>query len=101
MNAFALPASATLIEAPALARSVEGAIAALDAGAPLRVDASALAAFDTSVVALLLHARRLAATAGRGFELVGAPPKLLQLASLYGVSGLIGSSPSEAPGSAA
>lgn len=101
MNAYALPATATLEQTPALAQSVEAALAGLAAGEPLRVDASALTAFDTSAVALLLHARRLAAAAGRGFELVGAPPKLTQLAQLYGVGALIGSSSSEAPGSAA
>ena len=101
MATFTLPATATLGETPALAQSVEAALAGLAAGEPLRVDASALSAFDTSAVALLLHARRLASAAGRGFELLGAPPKLTQLASLYGVGELIVSSSSATPASAA
>ena len=57
---------------------------------PLRVDASALQAFDTSAIALLLHGRRLAQAAGRDFDVRGAPPKLAQLAQLYGVAELLG-----------
>ena len=56
----------------------------------LTVDASALTAFDTAALALLLQARRLAQAAGRAFEVQGAPPKLTQLAQLYGVAELLG-----------
>jgi phospholipid transport system transporter-binding protein len=56
----------------------------------LAIDASALTEFDTATLALLLQARRLAQAAGRGFELRGAPPKLAQLAQLYGVAELLG-----------
>jgi phospholipid transport system transporter-binding protein len=56
----------------------------------LAIDASALAVFDTAALALLLQARRLAEAGGRSFELRGAPPKLAQLAQLYGVAGLLG-----------
>jgi phospholipid transport system transporter-binding protein len=89
-----LPATATLAEASALAKGAEQAlmegVGAGNARAPLVIDASALANFDTSVLSVLLHARRLAAGAGCGFELSGAPPKLAQLASLYGVAELLG-----------
>jgi phospholipid transport system transporter-binding protein len=57
---------------------------------PLVVDAAALAEFDSAALAVLLQARRQADAAGRGFELRGAPPKLVQLAQLYGVAGLLG-----------
>jgi len=56
----------------------------------LAIDASALTDFDTAALALLLQARRLAQAAGRGFEVRGAPPKLAQLAQLYGVAELLG-----------
>jgi|APLow6443716910_1056828.scaffolds.fasta_scaffold291767_2 phospholipid transport system transporter-binding protein len=56
----------------------------------LAIDASALTAFDTAALALLLQARRLAQAGGRAFEVRGAPPKLTQLAQLYGVDVLLG-----------
>lgn len=87
-----LPATATLQETTALVRDVEAALAALapaGPGAALELDASALATFDTSVIALLLHARRLAQAEGRGFAVNRAPDKLVQLARLYGVESLL------------
>ena len=82
-----LPTTATLNEAAALAATLPGAVAS--GSGVLRVDASALTAFDSSTIALLLQAQRLAQAAGRSFEVVGTPPKLLELASLYGVDGLL------------
>jgi phospholipid transport system transporter-binding protein len=58
------------------------------------VDASALKAYDSSTIALLLQAQRLAQAAGRGFEVTGLPDKLLELARLYGVDSLLAPSPS-------
>lgn len=84
-----LPATATLQETSALVRSVESALAGAAPGATLDIDAGALASFDTSVIALLLHARRLAQAAGRGFVVSRAPDKLVQLARLYGVESLL------------
>jgi phospholipid transport system transporter-binding protein len=84
-----LPTTATLDETGALVRDLEAALAALPAGEPLVVDAGAVAAFDTSLVAWLLHARRLAEAAGRGFAISAAPQKLAQLAELYGVASLL------------
>jgi len=85
-----LPASATLQEASALEQGVEQALTAMGPGAAFEVDASALTSFDSSVLALLLQSRRLAGVAGRGFAVSGAPAKLVQLARLYGVDGLLG-----------
>jgi phospholipid transport system transporter-binding protein len=89
-----LPATATLAEASALAASAEQTLMqGVGAGgerAPLGIDASALQSFDTSLLAVLLHARRLATGAGCAFEITGAPPKLGQLAQLYGVAELLG-----------
>jgi phospholipid transport system transporter-binding protein len=82
-----LPASATLDNAAALAATLPAAVA--QGNGVLRVDASSLTAYDSSTIALLLQARRLAQAAGRGFEVAGAPANLVALAKLYGVDGLL------------
>ena len=86
-----LPATATLNEAAALAATLPEAVAA--GSGVLQMDASALTAFDSATLALLLQAQRLAQAAGRDFVVVGLPPKLVELASLYGVDGLLALSP--------
>ena len=86
--AFSLPAVASLQQAPALLHEVDAAITAAGPDG-LRLDASALAEFDTSAVALLLHAQRTALAQGKALHVVGAPPKLSELAQLYGVDGLL------------
>lgn len=53
------------------------------------VDASSLAQLDSSAIAVLLETRRRALLAGLGFEVRGAPEKLLALARLYGVGELL------------
>ncbi len=93
-----LPATATLDETPALAQTLPAAVAG--GSGPLTVDASALAGFDSSAIALLLQARRLAQGAGRGFSVHGAPAKLVELARLYGVDELLSLAPSSAVSSA-
>lgn len=92
-----LPAKATLAEADTLLSALDSALPAA-AGGSLRIDASALQHFDTSLVALLLHARRAAQAAGGTVTIVGAPPKLADLARLYGVESLL---PLDAPASPA
>ncbi|MEP6587444.1 MAG: STAS domain-containing protein [Polaromonas sp.] len=52
-------------------------------------DASALQQFDSSALAVLLECRRQALAAGKVFSVRGAPERLQQLASLYGVQALI------------
>ena len=52
-------------------------------------DASALTEFDSSALAILLECRREALAAGKSFSVQAAPPRLRQLAGLYGVAGLI------------
>jgi len=76
-----LPATATLAEAPSL-------LAQLDAGAD-EIDAAALQAFDSSAVALLLEARRRAGARGVKLVVRNPPPKLVELARLYGVDELL------------
>ena len=85
MGALQLPATADLEQAPALLRAID---AALD-GDGLQIDASALAQFDTSAIALLLHAQRGVKARGGTLRVLGAPPKLLELAQLYGVAELL------------
>jgi phospholipid transport system transporter-binding protein len=82
-----LPANATLEHAAELAAGLTAEVAK-DSGV-LTVDASALTAYDSSTIALLLQARRVAEAAGRGFTVTGAPPQLVELARLYGVDGLL------------
>ena len=52
-------------------------------------DASALQAFDSSALAVLLECRREAQVAGKSFSVQGLPARLRQLAQLYGVAELI------------
>jgi phospholipid transport system transporter-binding protein len=82
-----LPPQATLEQATALAQTLPAAVA--DGSGVLRVDASGLQSFDSSTIALLMQARRMAQAAGRGFEVAGAPAKLAELARLYGVEELL------------
>lgn len=56
-------------------------------------DASALQTFDSSALAALLACRREAMAAGKTFSVRGLPPRLRQLATLYGVAELIPSAP--------
>ena len=53
------------------------------------VDAGALAAFDSSALAVLLECRRAAVSEGRGFMVKALPPALASLAGLYGVQELL------------
>lgn len=82
-----LPPTLTLDSAAAVWRSLQADTAGQGA---LTIDAASLTQFDSAALALLLQARRLAQHSGRAFELHGAPPKLQQLAQLYGVHGLLG-----------
>ncbi|MDP1901356.1 MAG: STAS domain-containing protein [Rubrivivax sp.] len=82
-----LPPQATLEQAAALAQMLPAALA--ESSGTLRIDASALEGFDSSTIALLMQARRLAQAAGRGFEVTAAPAKLAELARLYGVGELL------------
>ncbi len=91
-----LPDTVTLDEVSALLPQVEAAAASAPAGG-LQIDASALKGFDTSLLALLLEARRLAEARGLAFAIVAAPAKLAELADLYGVAGLLSLSVSTAP----
>ena len=91
-----LPASLTHREAPdavsMLCQTLRRDTAARQ-DSPVLVDASALRQFDSSALAVLLECRRVAEAAGRVIELRHAPPKLEQLARLYGLDDVLGLAP--------
>lgn len=83
-----LPATLTIAEARAtLARLAQDATA--ESGAELTLDASALARFDTSALAVLLECKRIAQARGKRFALLHAPARLVDLARLYGLGPLL------------
>ena len=55
----------------------------------VQVDAGDLDRFDSSALAALLALRRSLLERGQGLELVATPPRLKELATLYGVSELL------------
>lgn len=87
MTTLLLPARITMNDARATLAALQPQLQA--ATAPV-LDASALTELDTAAIALLLDCQRQARAAGKPLQLVGAPPKLAQLAALYGVDGLLG-----------
>jgi phospholipid transport system transporter-binding protein len=86
---FALPQMVTVFEAAAVLARLEAALAAAPAGGAFVIDAEPLQRFDTSVVALLLQAQRLVRAQGLQLDLQGVPPRLSELARLYGVGELV------------
>ena len=79
-----LPPRLTLDEAAAVLRTLPAD------GAVRVIDASALRDFDSAALAVLLQARRQARAGGHDLQVLAAPPKLRQLAQLYGVDGPLG-----------
>ena len=59
------------------------------AEALVTVDASSLKEFDSAALAVLLECQRLAQAWGKGFMVRHAPPKLAELARLYGIDTLL------------
>ena len=86
MSPIALPQRLTMSDAAAeLAR-----LRPLLRAAPQPViDASSLQVLDTAALALLLDCQRMARARGQELRVTGAPPKLAQLAQLYGVEALL------------
>ncbi len=83
---LALPAKLSIAEAGA-AISALASVAAQGSGA-LVVDASTLKTFDSAAIATLLELRRRAP--GREFSVSGAPAAMVELATIYGVTDLLG-----------
>ena len=83
---IALPATVTMNDA----RATRAALAAQLAGAELPlIDASGLQVLDTAALAVLLDCQRQVQALGRRLRITGVPPKLQQLAQLYGVDALL------------
>ncbi len=91
---YALPETLTLAQANATVRAIEAVLGegSIERGA-LAIDAGGLRNFDTSAIAVLLEARRLAQAAGRALVVHGAPPAMVELSGLYGVDALLGFEP--------
>ncbi len=87
-----LPVRLTQEEAPACMRMLQQGLAGQNSTSAV-VDASALAQFDSSALAVLLECRREASVLGRGFAVKGLPQRLRELATLYGIAGLLPAAP--------
>ena len=83
-----IPAELTNIQATAVLQRL-GEQWATETGAALAVDASAMERFDSSSLAVLLQLRRDALAQGKTFSVKGLPPRLRELAGLYGVAELL------------
>ncbi len=87
-----LPQELTLSQATAcLTLLLQGLRA--QTGPAVVVDASALSRFDSSALAVLLEFRRECLAAGKLFRVRGLPPRLSDLATLYGIVELLLSDP--------
>ena len=83
-----LPAELTLDEASACARMLAQGLRS-EPGKQAVADASALQKFDSSALAVLLACRREALANGKTFTVAGLPPRLRELATVYGVAELL------------
>lgn len=83
-----LPDTLTMAEAPDTLRMLQQGLRD-QAGDTLVVDASGLKRFDSAALAVLIECHRLAVAWGKRFEVRHLPPKLADLAGLYGVASLL------------
>lgn len=90
-----LPGAVHLADAPALwaglqaGLRVEAGQIGAAAGHQLQLNAAELRSFDSAVLTLLLGAARLCSQQGLTLQIQNAPPKLLELARVYGVDELL------------
>ena len=97
MTVLVLPAELTQKQASAclcgLEQSLKSEAAQVSAGSEratsVLVDATALVRFDSSALAVLLALRRETLGWGKDFAIRGLPPRLENLASLYGIVELL------------
>ena len=83
-----LPASLTLRDAQVALDVLRDAFSAADSEV-WRIDAGAVVHLDSSALAVLLECARIAAAGGRRLEILNVPPRLADLARLYGVDVLL------------
>jgi phospholipid transport system substrate-binding protein len=88
-----LPTKLTHDEAPACMRMLQQGLKGQTDSSSTVVDATALAQFDSSALAVLLECRRESSALGRGFSVKGLSPRLRELAALYGIAGLLPAAP--------
>ncbi|WBY03514.1 STAS domain-containing protein [Ramlibacter tataouinensis] len=94
-----LPVELTHDQAPACSRMLAQALRA-EPQQQAVADAAALQRFDSSALAVLLECRREALALGKGFSVAHMPPRLRELAGVYGVSELLAAPPAPAAASA-
>ncbi|RZJ19052.1 MAG: STAS domain-containing protein [Haliea sp.] len=87
-----LPAELTHAHASACSRMLAQAVRS-ESGDTAVADASALERFDSSALAVLLECRREALARGKTFLVSRLPPRLRELADLYGVAELLPATP--------
>jgi phospholipid transport system transporter-binding protein len=87
-----LPAELTHAHASACSRMLAQALRS-DPSPQAVADASALRAFDSSALAVLLECRREALSLGKTFAVAHLPARLRELAALYGVAELLPAAP--------
>jgi len=87
-----LPTRLTHDDAPACMQMLRQGLAT-QSGSSTVIDAGALVQFDSSALAVLLECRREAIGLGRGFAVKGLAPRLRELATLYGIAGLLPAAP--------
>ncbi len=83
-----MPARVTHADADAALRMLLQGLTSVELP-ELVVDASALTAFDSSALAVLLQCRRAALQRQKTFAVRGLHPRLATLASVYGVAELL------------
>jgi phospholipid transport system transporter-binding protein len=88
MTTLALPSLLTHHQAASCALSLGAGIRA-EKGDKVAIDASALDKFDSSALAVLLQCRRESNAMGKQFEVIGLPPQLRKLATLYEIGELL------------
>jgi len=91
MTPLRLPSTLLHDQADACLAQWESQLAQWPAALPTEValDASALAEFDSSALAVLLGLRRVLMHKGSALRVEGMTPRLRELASLYGVMNLL------------
>jgi phospholipid transport system transporter-binding protein len=87
-----LPAELTHEHAAACSRMLAQALRSQPESGVV-ADAGSLTKFDSSALAVLLDCRREALAAGKSFSVSRMPPRLRELAALYGVAQLLPTAP--------
>ncbi|MEN9435966.1 MAG: hypothetical protein RIR09_621 [Pseudomonadota bacterium] len=82
-----LPDPLTHVQATACLARLSAAVASETT--PVQIDAAAVRRFDSSALAVLLELRRVCNRVGKPMQVRGLPDGLRDLATLYGIEGLL------------